>query len=444
MRNVDIYLLPGGQSDFVFDVTSPFKAFVGGMGSGKTYGAVASSLLLGSLNAPLPGVFVEPTFSIIKDAALPAFEDLLDENAIPYSWHASDHVLSVGRGRSAFQIFMRSGDRPHRLIGFNAAWGMIDEPGQQKSEIFKRVVQRCRSPEAKFPQIGLSGTPEGLNWFYRVCEAQPPTGMRLYRGRTADNPFLPPGYLENLFATLSNQEIAAYAEGRFVNLTSGSVYPSFDRHKHGRMCIGPLDGDILVGCDFNVAKMVWPIARRVGNELHVFDEVTGVNTNTYRQAEALENRLRDWFAKERREEFARGGFDMFKQTVKIYTDATGAARKTSASESDVAILQSRGFWVMPSESNPPIRDRVHTLERRFRERAPITGAPITYVDVERCRELTHALEGQAYGPDGLPEKKHGAEDLSGPNDALGYMVWGQFEWRASLPTGNRVAIQQYE
>lgn len=430
--------LPGGQSSFVYDLTSPFKALVGGMGSGKTDGAAKAALLLGSINAPLPGVFVEPTFSIVKDAALPAFEGILSEQDLPYEWLASDHILKVGRGRSAFPIYFRSGDRPHRLVGFNAAWGIIDEPGQQKAEIFKRVVQRCRNPMAKIRQIGLAGTPEGLNWFYRVCEAAPPRGMALYRARTADNLFLPLDYLENMMATLSPQELLAYAEGRFVNLTSGSVYPSFSRQLHGRACMNPLDGDVVVGCDFNIAKMAWPIARRIGGELHVFDELVGFNRNTIFMADALNDRLKEWHRIAGR---AGETYDQFRDTVRVHTDATGGRGQTSAVASDLEILRAAGFNVIAASTNPAVRDRVYSVEQRMR--AHVGTAPLFYVDVDRCVELVRSLEGQVWGNDGAPEKKNGKEDLSGPNDGLGYMIWGFFDWRATVPRGNRIVEQQY-
>ena len=38
-RHVPMHMIPGGQADFAFDVVSPFKALVGGLGSGKSRGA---------------------------------------------------------------------------------------------------------------------------------------------------------------------------------------------------------------------------------------------------------------------------------------------------------------------------------------------------------------------------------------------------------------------
>ena len=47
----------------------------------------------------------------------------------------------------------------------------------------------------------------------------------------------------------------------------------------------------------------------------------------------------------------------------VYPDASGAARSTiNASKTDIAILESYGFVSMALRSNPPIKDRVQTLQ----------------------------------------------------------------------------------
>ena len=437
-HHVPMHMIPGGQADFAFVVVSPFKALVGGLGSGKSRGAAVSSLIIGSLNAPLPFVFVEPTFSLVKDVALPAFEEILDECDVPYHYHHSDHVLTVGHGADSFPIWFRSGDAPHRIVGFNAGAATIDEPGQMKAEVLKRVVQRCRHPKAKVRQVGLTGTPEGLNWFYDVCEGAPLKGMAVYRARTDDNPYLPPSYVRNMALTMNEQELEAYKNGRFVNLTAGRVYPSFSLELHHRACINPLDGELVVGCDFNVDKMCWIVGRRIGNEIHIFDEVIGHNTNTYRQTEVLVDLLASRWTEAHHQ---RPIVEHIIRSTRVHTDATGKARKTSANESDLQILMGRGFFVAAAESNPPVKDRVHTVEQQLRV-GHGRSTPRLFIDTERCPELKRSLLGQPWTASG-PQKLAGRADLSGPVDALGYLLWGYFDLRSTVPTGNRIASQPY-
>lgn len=428
-----LLLAPGGQADFVLDMTSPFKVLVGGFGSGKTTGLVAAALVVGGINAPLPFLFVEPTFALIDDVALPAFQTILERAGIPYIWRSTKKRLVVGAGMpGAFEVWMRSGDKPEKIVGFEAGAGAIDEPGLQKSGIFKRVVQRCRHPQAKISQVMLGGTPESLNWFYNVAERRPPRGMRLYRARTVDNPFQTEQYIENLRATLSEQEIEAYMNGQFVNLTAGRVYRAFSASTHDAGPIDVREGEIVIGCDFNVAKMHWVLGQKRGDELVIFDEIVGTNTNTYRQTEALIDRLKEHWSKRER---ARLPADVIR-SVHVYTDASGSARKTSANESDIQILRGAGFDVWPASSNPKIKDRVHSVEAKFRD------GTIT-VDVEACPDLTLCLNGQVWDKTGMPMKGKGTEDLSSGTDALGYLVWGQAEWRATMPRGNQTTYESY-
>jgi hypothetical protein len=96
---------------------------------------------------------------------------------------------------------------------------------------------------------------------------------------------------------------------------------------------------IVVGCDFNVDKMAWVIGIKRGDVLNIVDEVIGMNTNTYRQVEALTNRLRDIVHAV--DPFRRVD-DIIQSTI-VYTDAAGKNRTTSANESDIQILRAAGF-----------------------------------------------------------------------------------------------------
>lgn len=426
-------LIPGGQADFVSDLTSPFISLVGGMGSGKTKALVYKSLVVGSLNAPHPFLFIEPTYGLIESVAIPVFEEVLESVGIAAHWHHRKKVLTVGVGRhDAFQIWMRSGRNPADLVGFEAAAAAIDEPGQQHRSIFTRAVQRVRHPKSRLKQVMLGGTPEGFNWFYEVCEKKPPKGMRVCRAKTTDNPFQSEEYVRNLLSTLSEEEVDAYINGRFVNLKSGRVYKAFRRETHHARLDRLLDGEMCVGCDFNVDKMTWVICVKRGARLYVVDEVVGTNTNTYRQTDALIERLKEICHRED----PRMPVEEVIGRVRVYTDAAGKRRETSANESDLQILRGAGFNVVPASSNPPIVDRVHSLEAMFRSETCV-------VDTQKCSELTSSLEGQAWGLDRRPQKGRGAEDMSGMPDALGYLVWGHYEWRSTLPRGNRPAPSSY-
>lgn len=229
---------------------SRLVAFVGGYGSGKTRGAVYKSIVLGLKNAPCVGIFVEPTFAMVRDVAVRSFQEILDEMGLPYHFHRTDHIMRVA---DTFDILFRSGDQPERLVGINAAWGVIDEPALQSEEVPKALLSRLRDPKAKLYQLALTGTPEGFNWFYDWCH-KPDTD--LIRAKTTDNPFLPKTYVEDLLKKYTPEEVNAYINGEFVKFEGGwyKVRPAVRPHRmEGELRIfrepSQTSGQLVMGID---------------------------------------------------------------------------------------------------------------------------------------------------------------------------------------------------
>lgn len=422
-------MLPA-QRAFICEREVRIPMFIGGFGSGKTTAGVQWATSRGVANAPGYGLAVAPTYSMVRDVIYRTFVLWLNAHGIPFKWHRTDHILTVFSGyEQQFDVLLRSGDRPERLVGTNPAWAWIDEPGLQPEETINQVIARVRDPNATLLQIGLTGTPEGVsNHLYRLATESPEGHVKVIRAKTTDNPYLDPRYVESLRARFSPEEVEQYLNGEFVVL-EGGVYRHFKRAKHCRPCTNPLDGQLVVGADFNVAApkgsnlgMCWVVGRIIGDELHVFGEIIHNNTNTYEQADALLAFIRDEYAKKGQRIDAREAAT----APLVYCDASGDARRSSAAKSDVAILRQAGFRVVTASKNPPVKDRVNTLDHRFRIDRML-------IDPVRCPNLVRALEQQAYDMNGDPEKKGGVDNV---NDALGYLTWGQVGWRTTILKGN--------
>jgi hypothetical protein len=219
---------------------------------------------------------------------------------------------------------------------------------------------------------------------------------------------LPDGYIESLRATYPPQLISAYLRGQFVNLTSGAVYPDFDRRlNHSDAELQP--GEPLhVGMDFNVLKMAAILCVvRDGAPIAV-GELTGVR-DTPTMAQLLKER------------FSEG------RSIVVYPDASGGNTSSKAAgESDLSILRKAGLSVRANPANPAVRDRVNAVnglilndrgERRLR------------VNTRLCPVLTDALEQQTYDKNGEPDKTAGHDH---PVDGLGYFVANQWPVRPRL------------
>ncbi len=356
-----------GQAAFVHDQATEIIGVSAGYGAGKTRALCAKAVSLALANQGFLGCVMEPTGPLI----------------------------------------CRSFENWTRIIGLNLAWVLADEIDTVTPSIankaFPKILGRLRSGNVR--QFGAASTPEGFRWMWQTFgseDAQQRADRRLIRMRTADNPHLPPDFIERLQANYDPSLLRAYLEGEFVNLTTGQVYDRFNREHH----VVPCDWDeveaetILLGVDFNVGNMSGVLAVRRGRELHVFDEVAGAH-----DTDALGQEIRRRYPKAR---------------ILGYPDASGTARSTNSSRSDVAILQAYDISNQAPKANPPVRDRVAAVQALLENGA---GERRLFID-PRCKRLIECLELQSYDEKGDPAKDTGYDHM---NDALGYIVHRTFE-----------------
>jgi hypothetical protein len=231
-------------------------------------------------------------------------------------------------------------------------------------------------------------------------DAQQRTDRKLIKMRTADNPHLPPDFIERLQANYDPQLLRAYLDGEFVNLTTGQVYDRFDRSKHITTDLPDTSREPLrVGVDFNVGNMSAVIAIRQGNSLLVIDEISGAY-DTDALAQEIQRRYPQ-------------------RQVYIYPDASGGNRSTNASQTDIQILESYGFSNQSPRSNPPVRDRVAAVQALLEN----GKGQVRITIAASCRKVIECLELQSYNEKGDPDKDAGYDHM---NDALGYVIWREF------------------
>jgi hypothetical protein len=397
-----------GQLAFVDDTSTQIIGISAGYGAGKTRSLCAKAVHLAAANQGFIGAVMEPTGPLIRDIWQNDFDDFLEAYDIPYTFRASplpEYTLHLPGGDT--KILCRSFENWSRIIGLNLAWVLADEidtvAPSIASKAFPKILGRLRAGNVR--QFGAASTPEGFRWMWNTFgsdDAQKRTDRRLIKMRTADNPHLPPDFIERLQANYDPNLLKAYLDGDFVSLTTGQVYDRFDRIKHVREDFSRIEDDetILVGIDFNITNTNAALAVRRGRELFFFDEIAGAH-----DTDAIGQELR------RRYPHAR---------ILGYPDASGANRSTNSSRSDVAILASYDISNMAPKANPPIRDRVAAVQAALEN-----GKGETRLWVHpRCRKLIECLELQSYSERGEPDKEAGYDHM---NDAAGYLVHRVFE-----------------
>lgn len=394
------------QEDFVFS-EAKHPGMVAGYGAGKSHAAVVR-LAIKALQYPkMNFAFVEPTFDLIRLIAYPRFMDLFESWGVTYKLNRADNIITVENGS---QIIFRSADTPERLVGFEVADAVIDEADtlrpEQAADVWAKMLGRCRQkkPDGEQNTLAAVSTPEGFGWMYETFGRKLRPGYELIRAPTSSNPYLPEGYVKQLEATYSSAQLAAYLDGQFVNLSSGSVYTGFDRRLNHYGAVESHGEPLHIGMDFNVTNMSAIVhVMRDNKPIAVAEIVKAFDTPEI--IKIIQSKYQ--------------GHRIF-----VYPDASGSSRKTNnASISDHALLRAAGFVVCVNSRNPAVKDRVLAMNKVLENRTYL-------INVDRCPFLAESLEKQAYNKSGEPDKASGFDHA---NDAASYFVVYRYPIQSNKP-----------
>lgn len=373
--------------------TSRHTGLIAGFGAGKSFAGIAKTV---KKKVEMPGIDVAyylPTYPLIKDIAFPKFAEMLNTFGIKYTLNRTDKEFITPYGR----IIMRTMDNPDLIVGYEVGYSLIDEADvlskDKMKDIFIKVLSRNRTPlpNDAINQLDFVSTPEGFKFLYEFFVVNKSIDKTLIKGRTYDNPFLPKDYIKALESEYTPQQIEAYLNGEFVNLTSGTVYVEFDRKINHTDAEIQLNEILHIGMDFNITKMNAVVhVIRAGLKYAVGEFVN--EYDTFGMAQKI-----------------KATYPSHK--ILIYPDASGSARNTSG-KSDHQILRESGFQVIAPSKNPFVRDRVNEMNRSFREKTYLIN---TYL----CPVYSEAIERQSY-KNGEPDKNSGFDHIT---EAGGYFIY---------------------
>ena len=409
------------QQQQFFDNQNEIVGLSAGYGAGKTRSLCAMALKLMAQNVGFIGAILEPTGPLLRDIWQTDFDQFLEHYEIPYSFRASplpEYVVHLKEGDC--KLLCRSFENWSRIIGLNLAFCLADEIDVVSPSIcdraFPKILGRLRAGNVR--QFCAASTPEGFRWLYNTFgtdEAKERTDRQLIKMRTQDNPHLPSDFIERMQANYDPSMLQAYLNGEFINLTTGQVYSRFTREQNVTN-IKPDIGlePLRIGIDFNIQNTNAVIGIVQDQKLLIFDEVVAAY-DTDALAQTIKSR-----------------YPMNK--IYVYPDASGGNRSTNATQTDIEILSRYGFSNQSPRSNPPVRDRVASVQALL-----CNGKGESRLQIHAsCRKLIESMELQSYTEKGEPDKESGYDHMA---DALGYLIWREFNplfARSGKPTGIRI------
>lgn len=423
------------QSEF-YNSTAKATCAVAGFGSGKTDVAMFR-MISSAIQYPTGDwLYAAPTIPLIRDILWSKLGHFLPQIGLDYSINKSESIVYLhGLGK----IFCRSMDNPDRLVGFEVVDAFMDEldimTKDKALSVFRKVKARCRqkvpidihnlSLGYKTNQQWVTTTPEGFRATYELFKKNPAPNSHLVQMSTYSNAHnLPEDYIDDLKASYPAQLIDAYLLGKFVNLNSLGVWPSYDPDLN-QMSVDLKKGETIhFGQDFNVGRgcMVAYVFRTLptGHKLNPTSSDLRIMVTVGEVVDSFDT-----------PDSIRAANEMFPKkdfpNRIVYPDASGNARKSvNASISDLALMRHAGFRVRVNNRNPSVKDRVISSNAAF---CNAEGVRRVYVDVNKTPHFSEALLQQAYDLNGLPEKGRGkGDDLT---DAGTYPINFHFPIRAN-------------
>lgn len=240
----------GNQKDFVSNEARA-SAYIGGLGSGKTFSGIARGLKFSQ--QPMPkdqfhgprGCIAAINYPVLEDVVLPQFFEMMDGAGLwktgkqETSWVASRKkarlVANCGcadrqKCKHEASILFRSLDKPNWMRGLELTWYFIDEGRHVSGQAWKVLWGRLR--QTGFHMAGwVASTPNGFDWMWEKFHPDSPLrtkGAVWFGASTYENAdHLPNEYIDELFKEYEGAFLRQEVFGEFIGVTEGAVFFNF-------------------------------------------------------------------------------------------------------------------------------------------------------------------------------------------------------------------------
>jgi len=338
------------------------------------------------------------------------------------SYNKSDMVITFVNGSEIIGDSYEKGDY-EKFRSLELSGADFEEGNECSKEAYEAIKMRVgRLSKVKQNIITIRCNPdEPDHWLYKYfIEDQDHPCKKVFYSLTAQNPFLPKWYVENLRRDLDPLMAKRMLEGRWLSIRGESIYYAYDPEKQYAKNIEykinpkyPID----FMHDFNIGKgkpMSMAMAQYINGTFHIFNEfvIDGFNT-----AKIMD-------------EIIDSGILENRNKIRVFGDCNGWNKDTRGDETDYDIIQRKierykrkdGSYPKVSmevpRSNPGIRARQNMVNSNCcndlgqRRLIVYNGAPT----VDEGLRLTKLRNGSTYQEDDSDRFQHVIS-------AVGYYVY---------------------
>jgi hypothetical protein len=319
-------------------------------------------------------------------------------------------------------------DKPERIEGRPWDGCLITESANIRPNAWPENIRPALADRGGFAI--LEGVPEGLNWFYDKCieasgGALPttiPGGVMQENHESKEwiyyswfsSDVLPEAEIISMRNELDERTFRQEAEASFEGY-GGRAYYNFSKDNL-KMVEYRDDIHVHMGMDFNVNPMTATLSHIYGDEVHQFGEIYLPHSNTHEMIEEIESYSDGWNGT---------GKKIKRGQVIIYPDSTGRAMKSSATRSDIGLLEKAGFQVKARAANPREKDRIMSMNCIMKA---ASGKVRYYVNPKTCPKTIRDYNKVGRENDGRIKKDKEAMQggLTHISDAQGYLIHYNF------------------
>ncbi len=396
-------VLSAPQDIFLSQLNTKFKAYVAGLGGGKTFIECVDLLQFNCQHPKILQGFYGPSYRIIKDVFPPTIDEAAFFFDIKTKYKIANQELELYSGsRYRGTIMCRSMDNPDTIVGYKHARCAIDEidtlPTDKAEKAARKIRERNRLMVDGVNVTSFGTTPEGFRYMYNTFADNPKSGYSMVQASSYENQkYLPDDYIDSLRDMYTVELAEAYIMGQFVNLTSGTVYKNFDRVLNNCTTEIQPGEQLHIGMDFNVGNMSAIVFVLRDGDPHAVREHCGI-LDTPAMIQTLKNAYQG-------------------HAITVYPDSSGNNRKSNnASETDISQINLSGMYCLNNAANPRVKDSVAAMNAMF---CNSEGVRRTKVNTINCPQTTKCLEQQSYDKNGDPDKSSNNDHLP---DAFRYHI----------------------
>ena len=371
-----------------------FRVVVAGRRFGKTHLSIRELCY----HAKDPGKdvwYVAPTYKMARQIVWRKLKNKLQDLNWVTKTNETELTITLVNGSV---ISLKGADNYDSLRGVGLDFIVLDEFADIDPEAWYETLRPTLSDKAG--KALFIGTPKGIgNWAYEIYgnSQDDAANWQSFSFTTLEGGQVPQEEIDQARKDLDERTFRQEYMATFETF-SGRIYYSFDRAHNVVKYQGNTPDVLYVGMDFNIDPMSAVVATRMGDTLHIIDEVRIFSSNTQEVITELKQRFG-------------------KSKLWVYPDPAGNQRKTSAGGvTDVTLLSNAGFVVKAPRHHTPVRDRINAVNSRL-----CSSSGIRHLIIDpKCKYTIEGLERQTYKEgSSQPDKDSGYDHM---NDALGYMV----------------------